>query len=42
MEKLDRELKGREFKRKVIDLLKADDFAGVVERHWLGCAGDHG
>jgi hypothetical protein len=31
MEKLDRELKGRDFKRKVIDLLKADDFAGVLE-----------
>ena len=31
MEKLDKELKGRDFKRKVIDLLKADDFAGVLE-----------
>ncbi len=31
MEKIDRELKGRDFKRKVIDLLKADDFAGVLE-----------
>jgi hypothetical protein len=31
MEKLDRELKGRDFKRNVIDLLKADDFAGVLE-----------
>ena len=31
MEKLDRELKGRDFKRHVIDLLKADDFAGVLE-----------
>jgi hypothetical protein len=31
MEKLDRELKGRDFKRQVIDLLKADDFAGVLE-----------
>ncbi len=31
MEKFDRELKGRDFKRKVIDLLKADDFAEVLE-----------
>ena len=31
MEKLDRELKGRDFKRNVTDLLKADDFAGVLE-----------
>lgn len=31
MEKLDRELKGRDFKRNVIDLLKANDFAGVLE-----------
>ena len=31
MEKLDKELKGRDFKRHVIDLLKADDFAGVLE-----------
>jgi len=31
MEKLDRELKGRDFKRQVIDLLKADDFAEVLE-----------
>jgi HEAT repeat protein len=31
MEKIDRELKGRNFKRKVIDLLKADDFAEVLE-----------
>ena len=31
MEKFDRELKGRDFKRQVIDLLKADDFAGVLE-----------
>ncbi len=30
MEKLDKELKGRDFKRQVIDLLKADDFAGVL------------
>ena len=31
MEKLDKELKGRDFKRKIIDLLKADDFARVLE-----------
>ena len=31
MEKLDRESKGRDFKRRVIDLLKADDFAGGLE-----------
>ena len=31
MEKFDRELKGRDFKRKVIDLLQADDFAEVLE-----------
>jgi hypothetical protein len=31
MEKIDRELKGRNFKRNVIDLLKADDFAEVLE-----------
>jgi hypothetical protein len=31
MGKLDRELKGRDFKRNVTDLLKADDFAGVLE-----------
>ena len=31
MEKLDRELKGRDFKQKVIDLLKADDFAEGLE-----------
>jgi hypothetical protein len=31
MAKLGRELKGRDFKRKVIDLLKADDFAGGLE-----------
>ena len=31
MEKLDKELKGRDFKRHVIDLLKAVDFAGVLE-----------
>jgi hypothetical protein len=31
MEKLDRKLKGRDFKRNVTDLLKADDFAGVLE-----------
>ncbi|UCF00961.1 MAG: HEAT repeat domain-containing protein [Deltaproteobacteria bacterium] len=31
MEKLDTELKGRDFRRKVIDLLKADDFAEVLE-----------
>ena len=31
MEKLDKELKGRDFKRHVIDLLKADDFADVLE-----------
>jgi hypothetical protein len=31
MEKLDTELKGRNFRRKVIDLLKADDFAEVLK-----------
>ena len=31
MEKVDRELKGRGFKLKVIDLLKADDFAEALE-----------
>ncbi|MEJ2236497.1 MAG: hypothetical protein P8X67_21560, partial [Syntrophobacterales bacterium] len=31
MAKLGRELKGRDFKQKVIDLLKADDFAGGLE-----------
>jgi hypothetical protein len=31
MEKFDRELKGRGFKRKVIDLLKANDFAEALE-----------
>jgi len=31
MEKLDRELKGRDFKREVIDLLKAGDFAEVLK-----------
>jgi hypothetical protein len=31
MKKLDRELKGRDFKRNVIDLLKADDFVRVLE-----------
>jgi hypothetical protein len=31
MEKFDRKLKGRDFKRKVIDLLRGDDFAEVLE-----------